>query len=73
MQPRENSISEAFLLNIYRDKKDPFRAFHSRCFKGALSGLRQFLATKSLLKMMKMFFISPQKLFSFSGYLSFFS
>ena len=35
-------------------------------FKGALSGLRQFLATESPLKM-----ISPQKLFSFSRYLSF--
>ena len=51
--------------------------------KGALSGLRQFLATESpfemikflatesLLKMIKMLFISPQKLFPFSRYLSF--
>ena len=40
-------------------------------FKGALSGLRQFLAAESPLKMMKIFFISRQKLFSFSRYLSF--
>ena len=39
--------------------------------KCALSGLRRFLAIESHLKMMKMFFISPQKLFSFSNYLSF--
>ena len=39
--------------------------------KGALSGLRQFLAIESPLKMMKNTFISPQKLFSFSRYLSF--
>ena len=31
-------------------------------FKGALSGLRQFLATESPLKMMKMLFISHRKL-----------
>ena len=37
-----------------------------------MSGLRQFLATKSPLKMMKnVFCISPQKLLSFSRYLSF--
>ena len=36
-------------------------------FKVALSGLRQFLATKSPLKAL----ISPQKLFSFSRYLRF--
>ena len=40
-------------------------------FKGALSGLRQFLATESPLKMMKNAFISPWKLFPFSRYLSF--
>ena len=34
--------------------------------KGALSGLGQFLATESPLKMMKNTFISPQKLFPFS-------
>ena len=39
--------------------------------KGALSGLKQHLATESPLRMMKMLFISPQKLFSFSRYLSF--
>ena len=41
----------------------------STCFKGAISGLRQFLATESLLKMMKNVFYF--KLFSFSRYLSF--
>ena len=35
--------------------------------KGTLSGLRKFLATESPLKVL---FISPQKLFSFSRYLS---
>ena len=35
-------------------------------FKGALSGVRQFLATGSPLKLVKMLFISPQKLFLFS-------
>ena len=39
---------------------------------GATSGLRQFLATESPFKMMKMLFISPQKLFSLSRYLIFF-
>ena len=39
--------------------------------KDAFSGLRQFLATESTLKMMKMLFISPQKLFSFSRHLIF--
>ena len=41
------------------------------CPKGALPGLRQFLATECPLKMINMLFISPQKLFSFSRYLSF--
>ena len=40
--------------------------------KGTLSDLRQFLATESPLKVMKMLFISPQKLFLFSRYLSFY-
>ena len=40
--------------------------------KGALSGLRQFLATESPLKWWKMLFISPQKFFPFSRYLRFF-
>ena len=39
--------------------------------KGALSGLRQFLAAEAALKMMKNVFISPQKLIPFSIYLSF--
>ena len=39
--------------------------------EGALSDLRQFLVTQSPLKIMKMLFISPQKLFLFSRYLSF--
>ena len=38
----------------------------SNVFKGALSGVRQFLATGSPLKLVKMLFISPQKLFLFS-------
>ena len=37
-------------------------------FKGILSGLRQFLAAESPLKML---FISHQKVFSFSRYFSF--
>ena len=41
------------------------------CPKGALPGLRQVLATECLLKMINMFFISPQKLLSFSRYLNF--
>ena len=44
---------------------------HAWFFKGALSCLRQLLATESPLKMIKMLFISPRKLFSFSRYLSF--
>ena len=42
-------------------------------FKGALSGLRQVLATESLLKMMKnaFYFTSRQELVSFSRYLNF--
>ena len=39
--------------------------------KGAVSGLKLFLATESSLKMMKNAFISTQKLFSFSRYLCF--
>ena len=39
--------------------------------KGGLSGLRQFLATESPLKIMKLLFTSPQKLISFSRYLGF--
>ena len=39
--------------------------------KSAFSGLRQFLATENPLKMMKMLFISPYNLFSFSRYLNF--
>ena len=42
-----------------------------KCFKGALSGLRQYLATESPLKMMKNAFFPPQKLFSSLRYLSF--
>ena len=38
-------------------------------FKGGLSGLRKFLAT---INPSKMLFVSPQKFFSFSTYLSFF-
>ena len=41
-----------------------------RFFKGALSALRQFLATETHLKMMKN--ILPQKLFLFSRYLNFY-
>ena len=37
--------------------------------KGALSGLREFSATESPLKMMKNVYMSSQKLFSFSRYL----
>ena len=39
--------------------------------KGALSGLRHFLAAESPLKVMKNTFYLRQKLFSFSRYLSF--
>ena len=42
-----------------------------KLFKGTLSGLRQFLATESFLKMMKNAFFSSRKLFSFLRYLSF--
>ena len=38
----------------------------AKLFKGALSGLRQFFAIESPLKMIKDVFISPQKLFLFS-------
>ena len=38
---------------------------------GALSGLRQFLATESPLKMIKMLFILPWTLFSFFRYFHF--
>ena len=37
----------------------------------ALSGLRKLLTIESYLKMMKMLFVSPLKLFSFSRYLNF--
>ena len=40
-------------------------------FKGALSGLRQFLAAESPLKMMKNAFYFTLKALSFSRYLSF--
>ena len=46
-----------------------FPNFLRSCLKGALSGLRQFLATESPLKMI--LFIAPQKLFLFPRYLSF--
>ena len=46
---------------------DTYREFG---VKGAISGLRQFLATECPLKMIKNAF-SPQQLFSFSRYLSF--
>ena len=42
-----------------------------KTIKSALTGLRQFLATECPLKKWKMPFISLQKLFSFSKYLSF--
>ena len=46
--------------------------FSCENFKGALSDLRQFLATESPLKMMKnAFYFTLKKLFSFSKYLSF--
>ena len=44
----------------------------NRNIKRAVSGLRQFLATESSLKWRKIISISPQKLFSFSRYLSFY-
>ena len=40
--------------------------------RGALSGLKQFLATESPLKMMKNAFYFTFQLFSFSRYLSFY-
>ena len=40
-------------------------------FKGALSSLRQFLATESSLKVMKNAFYSTLEVFSFSRYLNF--
>ena len=40
-------------------------------FKGPLSALWQFLPNGDPLKMMKMFFISPQKLYSFLRYSNF--
>ena len=46
-----------------------FRKIHS--LKGTLSGLRQYLAAESPLKMMKNDLYSRQKVFSFSRYLSF--
>ena len=63
----------------YLMKYDPGKAFksgeglsgHLSDIKGAFSGLRQFLAIESPLKMMKMLFISPWKLFLFSKYLFF--
>ena len=44
-----------------------FQDLNGYCSKveGALSDLRQFLAIESPLKLWKMLFISPQKLFSF--------
>ena len=43
----------------YRDVNASLVKRNYRVFKGALSGLRQFLAIESALKMMKMLFISP--------------
>ena len=41
-------------------------------FKGALSGVRHFLATENQLEMMKNgYFISPKNFFSFLTYLTF--
>ena len=53
-------------------KSTLWQSFYNDCrIKGALSGLRQFLATERSLKVMKNAFYFNQKLFLFSRYLSF--
>ena len=47
------------------------KSFHLVRLNGTLSGLRQFLATESALKMMKNDFYSPKKFFLFWRYLNF--
>ena len=57
-----HGCSPVNLLHVFRI---PF-------LKGVLSSLRQVLAAETPLKMMKMLFISRQKLVLFSRYLSFY-
>ena len=52
----EDSSNVLFLESILHYKTLKIIYF----FRGALSSLRQFLATEAPLKMMKMLFISPQ-------------
>ena len=59
------SIEDLRTLFIARTKKQFYGQFITNFIKGTLSGLRQFLATEIPLKMIKMLFISRQKLFSF--------
>ena len=57
-------LLSSFLTKTQNSRKN-------RNIKHAVSGLRQVLATESSLKWRKILSISPQKLFSFSRYLSF--
>ena len=63
------TVTQCYCCSSSLTKTQNFRK--NRNIKGALSGLRQFLASESPLKMMKNAFIWTQKLFSFSRYLSF--
>ena len=70
---RTLAVADAFFFSF--DFQHFFRMFYihyiyyehfyiRNSFKGALSGLEQFLATESSLKMMNALFISPQKALS---------
>ena len=68
-----SSICQSLLDKMIEDKSKSLwhHQFTKQEFKDPLSSLPQFLTTESPLKGWKMLFISPQKLFSFSRYLSF--
>ena len=64
-----NSMNEMILVE---NKFENINIEEGKELKGALSGLRPFLAIKSPLKMMKNAFYFTSKLFSFSRYLNFY-
>ena len=64
-----NSMNEMILVE---NKFENINIEEGKELKGALSGLRPFLAIKSPLKMMKNNFYFTSKLFSFSRYLNFY-
>ena len=62
-------VSKTFHLTFFRRLQ---KVYNLQKVKGAIQGLRQFLALESPLKMMKnVFYFTLEKLFLFSRYLSF--